>query len=285
MLENRIFLPKADKLEASELMPLYINVHGGGFIMGSAQMDDAFCAKFANDNKICVVSIDYRKAPRYCFPVPVQDAAAIALSVIEDGSLPIDKSRVVVGGFSAGATIALAMVQTEELKGRVKGVVAFNPITDWSIPASEKVASVRKDESLTRRERRRQRDRIGSVFANLMRWAYIPNGQELTNPMLSPIYASRSKMPEHMFLIGAENDMMCAEAESMANALAGRESSDNIGDEVAWGKGGIRWEKVLGWKHDLFHNVDKGEREVERHAVMEGMAGRVAGWMKMEVFP
>ena len=85
-----------------------------------------------------VVSLSYRKSPTYRFPVPVYDAAAVARAVVDDESLPVDKSKIVIGGFSAGGTIALSVCQLPELIGLITAVVPFYPVVDFSVSTPEK---------------------------------------------------------------------------------------------------------------------------------------------------
>ena len=73
----------------------------GGFAVTDPQVDAPWCNYLSNEHSICVVSIDYRKAPKFRFPQQIYDVAKIIEQVINDPDLPIDKSKVIVGGFSA----------------------------------------------------------------------------------------------------------------------------------------------------------------------------------------
>ena len=99
-LRNRIFYPP--NWTSDTTVPLYLDIHGGGFAFGDPQLDDEFCSAWAKRTGMLVVSLDYRKSPLYQYPVPVDDIAAVAGAVIDDSSLPIDKTKIVMGGFSAG---------------------------------------------------------------------------------------------------------------------------------------------------------------------------------------
>jgi hypothetical protein len=60
--------------------------------------------------------------------------------------------------------------------------------------------------------------RAGKVFD----WSYIPVGQDLRNPLVSPILANREDLPSHVFLIACELDLSSHDALRMACRLAGR---------------------------------------------------------------
>jgi acetyl esterase/lipase len=252
------------------LLPLYVDIHGGGFILGRPEVDDFYCAHLAETNGICVVAISHRKAPQWRFPTAVDDVSAIILSIIDSDSLPIDRSQVVVGGFSTGGTLALACVQTEYLKGRVKGVVAFSPLTDLSIPVVDKMSTVPANS---------EPDRLGKDFAELVQQAYVPPKTNLRDPLLSPIYAARSNLPRHIYLVGSELDMLFAEVERMANGLAVEEVGTRLGDEARWTKGTICFEKVKGVRHNFTHISEKAEKEVERKLVVDDLLNRIGVWL------
>jgi len=135
-LEHRIFFPPS--WQTGSLIPLYLDIHGGGFAFLEPFYDDEFCTAWAKRTGMLVVSLDYRKSPTYRFPIPVHDIATVARAVIADDSLPVDKSKVVMGGFSAGGTLALSACQLPELKGLIKAVIPFYPVVDWSVPTGEK---------------------------------------------------------------------------------------------------------------------------------------------------
>lgn len=48
--------------------PVFINVHGGGFVAGDPEGDDRFCKRVNEQLKIHVVNVEYRLAPEVMFP-------------------------------------------------------------------------------------------------------------------------------------------------------------------------------------------------------------------------
>jgi acetyl esterase/lipase len=90
--------------------PAILWIHGGGYVLGSAQQDDKLCARFAERLDIVVVSVDYRLAPEHPYPTPLEDCfAAFEFLHRHAGELGIDPTRVVVGGMSAGGGLAAAL--------------------------------------------------------------------------------------------------------------------------------------------------------------------------------
>lgn len=136
--KNRVFIPKSYK-SGDPLLPLYIDIHGGGFCLGHNALDDSFCAHFAHEKKILVVSLDYPKAPESPYPGAVRVLTDLVRAVLDDETLPFDKKKVAIGGFSAGANLALAVCQT--FQGEIGGAVAFYGVMDFTTTTPEKYVS------------------------------------------------------------------------------------------------------------------------------------------------
>jgi acetyl esterase/lipase len=274
-LWNRIFRPDGS---GDEPLPLYLDVHGGGWAVADPETDDEFCSFIAQNFNIIVVSINYRKAPSWKFPYAVSDVAAIADAVIRDGSLNIDDTKVAMGGFSAGGNLAFAASQVESLRGRVYGLVGFCPCLDLTESLEEKL--------------KRQPKEVGSdaleSSANFLDWAYVPFGVNRRDPLLSPRWARREDLPQHVYLIGAEYDMLCHEANQMAESLADPEFERTIipalSAEDGWKQGGIRWECMRGRLHAFTHVAMWGQKEIDRLKVVQEMYCRVGVWLKEEVW-
>lgn len=55
------------------LLPALIMVHGGGWIHGDATGDEEICQFFVSELRGVVINVDYRLAPEYPFPKPMED--------------------------------------------------------------------------------------------------------------------------------------------------------------------------------------------------------------------
>jgi acetyl esterase/lipase len=211
-LEVRFYFPKDfDPKTTPAPLPLYIHIHGGAFTVATADVDDLFCASWATNAMMVVASVNYSKAPLNKYPVAIHDIAAVGHAIIADPALPIDKSRVVIGGFSSGGTLALSATLLPDLRGLVKAAVVYFPLTDWSEFPHEKFA-VRLD----------TKDRMDRLFTYgpALDWGYNPVGQDRREPLLSPIYADPEDLPRYVCIVGAQHDMLCREGRNMAVKLA-----------------------------------------------------------------
>lgn len=92
--------------------PAILWIHGGGYVIGSAQTDDSLCARFVRELGAVVVSVDYRLAPENPYPIPLEDCFAAYMWLHEQAeSLGIDPQRVIIAGQSAGGGLAAALAQ------------------------------------------------------------------------------------------------------------------------------------------------------------------------------
>ncbi|MDE8653644.1 alpha/beta hydrolase [Novosphingobium album (ex Liu et al. 2023)] len=103
----RLYQPRERRSDGALLW-----IHGGGYIIGTASLDDQFCAELARDLGIVIASAEYRLAPRHPFPAPLDDChAAWRWLVGQAGALGLDTGRLAIGGLSAGGGLAAALVQ------------------------------------------------------------------------------------------------------------------------------------------------------------------------------
>ena len=91
--------------------PAVLHVHGGGYILGSAEMTLETDAAYVRAFDAVTVSVDYRLAPETPHPGPVEDCYAALRWIYENAaSLGVDTDRIVVTGESAGGGLAAALV-------------------------------------------------------------------------------------------------------------------------------------------------------------------------------
>lgn len=90
--------------------PVYVHLHGGGFVRRHPQRDDFFARIVAAECGAVVVNVDYDVAPGVRFPVAHHQAHDVTAWVAHHGiGFGVDAGRVAVGGFGAGANLAAAV--------------------------------------------------------------------------------------------------------------------------------------------------------------------------------
>jgi len=129
MIELTIYSPKNIGVNA----PCLIYFHGGAFVLKAAPFHKKLVCQYALNTPCKVVFVDYRLAPKYAFPVGVEDCYAAFEWVYKNAEvLGIDKSRIAVGGDSAGGALAAAV--SIRARGRKAPGICFQmliyPVTD-----------------------------------------------------------------------------------------------------------------------------------------------------------
>lgn len=254
-------------------LPLVIRAHGGGFLVNNPAADDPIARYMADHARCIVVSIDYSKAPQNKFPTAYEDVIAQTLAIIDDDELPIDKSRVVLCGSSAGGNLLLGAAQDARLRSKLLGVAAIYPIVDMAEAGDAKMAS-RPDATVP--------DFIGDTFPDVLRLYLDPNQMpSLADVRVSPANLSaRQSLPAEVLLIGAEHDMFCCEDEAMATKLVALSGGNKVETQSGWRAEGVQWYKVADQPHafDVFP-AKLPEKEASRVAATEAMFSFISEWL------
>ncbi len=93
-------------------VPVLLWLHGGGLVIGTPEQNDRPMFNLVRELGIVVVSVDYRLAPQYPFPTPLNDCHDSLKWVHANAeTLAIDPNRIAIGGESAGGGLAASLVQ------------------------------------------------------------------------------------------------------------------------------------------------------------------------------
>jgi acetyl esterase/lipase len=91
-------------------LPCVVSIHGGGYVLGSYEMDDPLFDRWCQELGVVGVSVEYRLAPETPYPGPLDDCyRALQWAVDHAAELGIDTARVGVRGVSAGGGLAAAL--------------------------------------------------------------------------------------------------------------------------------------------------------------------------------
>ena len=91
--------------------PLFLFLHGGGFVFGDLDTHEPFCAEMARRLDLPVLAVDYRLAPENPWPAGVEDAIAAARwAASSPERLGREVTGLVLAGDSAGGNLAIVTV-------------------------------------------------------------------------------------------------------------------------------------------------------------------------------
>ena len=93
--------------DVTSRLPAVLWIHGGGYVVGSARVQDRRARRMADTLGAVVASVDYRLAPEHPYPAALDDCCAALEWLVAQPE--IDSRRVVVFGISAGGGLAAAL--------------------------------------------------------------------------------------------------------------------------------------------------------------------------------
>jgi acetyl esterase len=166
-----VYWPEA----SGEPVPVYVNFHGGGFVIRHPEQDDPLCRYLAANAGVAVVNVDYDVAPRHRFPEPVEEAYD-AVSWAAGPGHGWDGSRLCVGGQSAGGALAagVARLTLEQGGPAIALQVLHYPPLDLATPAQAKHAARRLAISVP----------VGKLFDAV----YLPSPEARRDRLASPAW-------------------------------------------------------------------------------------------------
>jgi len=197
-------------LERREPSALLLFLHGGGWVVGSAQASDPIALGLCERTGALVLSLDYRLAPEAPYPAAVEDCLA-AWRWIEDrrtaGTLPA--VPVFVAGDSAGGNLAAALCIAARDRGLPlpAGQILWYPVTDLSRTDSPSYRLFEKGFLLDRAD---------------MEWfisKYVPDIAQRALPLASPLLAPDLSSLPPALLFTAAFDVLRNEGEAYAARL------------------------------------------------------------------
>jgi acetyl esterase len=186
----RLFTP--DRVDG-----IYLHFHGGGWAMGAADYQDGRLESLADSAGVAVVSVDYRLAPEHPYPAAADDSEAAAQWIVENGAAEFGTDRIVLGGSSAGAHLAVtAMLRMRDRHGYAgfAGASLMYGFFDLSLTPSA----------------RNWGDRMLVMNTELCRWFAKAYAQQanLTDPDVSPMYADLHDLAPALFIVGTLDPLL-----------------------------------------------------------------------------
>ncbi|WP_306355875.1 MULTISPECIES: alpha/beta hydrolase [unclassified Nocardia] len=180
----RIIAPRATTLRGAHL-----DIHAGGFYMGSAAGDDMRNERLADALGAVVVSVDYRLAPEHPWPAAPDDCETAARWLVEQAETVFGTSNLTLGGASAGANLAMATL----LRLRDSGLVnrfagAALQFGAYDLSGQTPGGRLYADEYFIP--------------------AYVGHVTDRTNPDISPLFGDLRDLPPTLLVVGASDILL-----------------------------------------------------------------------------
>lgn len=132
-----VYLPN----DAAGPLPALLWIHGGGYVIGSADQDDLTVKALVAEVGCAAVSVDYRLSPETPHPGPVEDCyAALKWLHANAGELGVDAGRIAIGGASAGGGLSATLGLLTRDRGEIPlafQLLIYPMLDDRTVTSSE----------------------------------------------------------------------------------------------------------------------------------------------------
>ncbi|XP_003476341.1 arylacetamide deacetylase-like 2 [Cavia porcellus] len=146
----RLYLPTR---KSERRRPAIIFIHGGAMTQGSCKLSsyDSLSRWTAKKLDAVVLGVDFRQAPQYLFPVPLEDCVFAVKFFLQDKILMkygVDPTRICITGDSSGGLLATSVVyllqNDPEFKDKIKAQALIYPVLqvfDTLVPSHQEYAN------------------------------------------------------------------------------------------------------------------------------------------------
>ncbi len=206
LIALRIYCPE----DAAALGPAMLWAHGGGMVLCNYRQDEPFLRKLCRASGVVIVSVNYRLAPEHPFPAAVNDCYDALRHLHENAeSLGIDRTRIGVGGVSAGGGIAAGLA----LMVRDRG--------DFALSSQLLLFPMLDDRNVGKPDQEPDNTPVWTLDNNRFGWsAYLGKAAgESVSAYAAPLRATRLSDLPPCYLLAAEFDLFVAENTAYAAAM------------------------------------------------------------------
>ena len=174
---------------------LYLHIHGGGWILGSPEMNDLTNEHLARDLGLAVLSVDYRLAPEHPYPAAPNDCEAAARWLLEKGPSELGAERMFIGGESAGGHLGL--VTALRVRDRLNAsdrLLGLNLVFGW----------YDVNGTPSQRDNGGHKDMLDPESLRFMVECFTPglSAKQRHDPDISPLFANLSGLPASLVSVG-----------------------------------------------------------------------------------
>lgn len=206
----RVYLPREKETDG---LPVMLFFHGGGWVTESIDNYERICARMAVATNHIVVSVGYRLAPEYKFPVGLEDCYAVAKELYTGKIAGIDPEQITVIGDSAGGNLAAALSLLARDRGEFlpKRQILIYPALYGDYSDASPYPSVRENGSDYLLTSGKMRDYIE---------LYASSEKDKKNPYFAPLLAEDYKNQPKTLILTAEFDPLRDEGEDYGRKLS-----------------------------------------------------------------
>lgn len=177
---------------------VYLHIHGGGWVLGGADMQDPMLERIADNTGQVVVSVEYRLAPEHPYPAGPDDCEAAAVWLVQNAKAEFGADALTTGGESAGGHLtAVTILRMRDRYGYTgwRGANLVYGAFDLSMTPSQRMFGDRR--LVLRTIDMRQ-------FYN----AFLPTVADRQAPDISPLFADLKGLCPALFSVGTSDALL-----------------------------------------------------------------------------
>jgi len=183
---------------ASPPRGIYLHLHGGGWVLGGADMQDPMLERIADYTGQVVVSPEYRLAPEHPYPAGPDDCEAAAAWLVANGKKEFGTDALTVGGESAGGHLTAVTILRMRDRHGYTGFRGANIVYGAF------------DLSMTPSQRQFGNTRLILRTIDMQQFynAFLPTVTERRDPDISPLYADLKGLCPALFSVGTKDALL-----------------------------------------------------------------------------
>jgi acetyl esterase/lipase len=177
---------------------IYLHLHGGGFVLGGADLQDPMLERIADNTGQAIVAPEYRLAPEHPYPAGPDDCEAAALWLVENGEKMFGTTALTIGGESAGGHLTAVTILRMRDRHGYSGFRGANMVYGVF------------DLSLTPSQRQFGNTRLVLRTTDLHQFcnAFLPTIEDRRAPDISPLYANLKNLCPALFSVGTKDALL-----------------------------------------------------------------------------
>lgn len=212
------YLFKKQIKSASDPDSIIIYIHAGGWTLGNMDITNAVCSNICNTTGAIVLGVDYRLAPDFKFPSPIEDCYKAFCWAAQGAKYwKADPTKIFIMGSSCGANIASAVcLLARDTKGpKPAGQILIDPLTDCRLRTSSF-------------EKYKDNPVLNSKQLEKFIEIYQREPKDILDPMFSPLLSKDlSRLPDTL-LISAEYDILNEDSKLFEQALLNADTNARL---------------------------------------------------------
>jgi acetyl esterase len=177
---------------------IYLHIHGGGWVLGGADMQDPMLERIADNTGQAVVSVEYRLAPEHPYPAGPDDCEAAAAWLVQNGKSEFGTDALTIGGESAGGHLSAVTVLRMRDRYGYTGFRGANLVYGAF------------DLSLTPSQRQFGNTRLVLRTIDIQQFAnaFLPTATDRRVADISPLYAELHGLCPALFSVGTKDALL-----------------------------------------------------------------------------